>query len=130
MKMYLDIGNFKTYKDAINIIALPDKIIKLFDIDSNVDTEILLKHIDCDFLNINFEPNSNFENFTKNKITKAIDIVDIHILNNKDSIAIIDNMRLHENDLSVNQNKIMDRLVQIKNKLNSIDNILITYNNA
>ena len=57
MKMYLDIANFKTYKDAINIIALPNKNIQLFDIDSKTDTEISLKHIDCDILNINFEPN-------------------------------------------------------------------------
>mgnify|MGYP001447239494 CR=1 FL=1 len=128
--MYLDIANFKTYKDAIELISLPNKTIHLSDINSNNETEINLKHVDCDTLNINFEPNINFENFAKSKITKAIDFIEIYIFNNKDSIAIIDNMRLHDDDLSVQQNKIMDRLVQIKNKLTSINNILLNYNTA
>ena len=38
--------------------------------------------------------------------------------------------RVYNNDLSTHQNKIMDRLLQIKSKLSSLNNILLNYNTA
>ena len=130
IKMHIDINNFSTYKKAIDLIALPEKIFNISDINNTDNLEVILKNINSDTLELNFEPDASFEYFVQKKINKSIEFINICILNNNDYISIIDNLRINTIDYSDIQNKIIDRMVNIKSKLKSIDNILVNYNTA
>jgi len=130
IKMHIDINNFSTYKKAIDLIALPEKIFNISDINNTDNLEVILKTINSDTLELNFEPDASFEYFVQKKINKSIEFINICILNNNDYISIIDNLRINTIDYSDIQNKIIDRMVNIKSKLKSIDNILVNYNTA
>ena len=130
IKMHIDINNFSTYKKAIDLIALPEKKFNISDININENLEVILKNINSDILELNFKPNPSFEYFVQKKINKSIEYINICILNNNDYISIIDNLKINTIDYSDIQNKIIDRMVNIKSKLKSIDNILVNYNTA
>ena len=130
IKMHIDINNFSTYRKAIDLIALPEKTFNISDINNSENLEVILKTINSDTLELNFEPDASFEYFVKKKINKSIEFINICILNNNDYISIIDNLRINTIDYSDIQNKIIDRMVNIKSKLKSIDDILVNYNTA
>tara|TARA_Y100000591_G_scaffold328324_1_gene354581 strand:+ start:558 stop:1139 length:582 start_codon:yes stop_codon:yes gene_type:complete len=130
IKMHLDINNYSTYKKGIDLIALPERKFNISDINNTENLEVILKTINSDILELNFEPDPSFEYFVQKKINKSIEYINICILNNNDYISIIDNLKINTIDYSDIQNKIIDRMVNIKSKLKSIDNILVNYNTA
>ena len=65
IKMHIDINNFSTYKKAIDLIALPEKKFNISDININENLEVILKTINSDILELNFEPNPSFEYFVQ-----------------------------------------------------------------
>ena len=119
--------------NSVSSNCSPDGVRKTFnisDINNSENLEVILKTINSDTLELNFEPDASFEYFVKKKINKSIEFINICILNNNDYISIIDNLRINTIDYSDIQNKIIDRMVNIKSKLKSIDDILVNYNTA
>ena len=73
--MHLDINNFSTYKKAIDLIALPEKKFNISDININENLEVILKNINSDILELNFEPNISFEYFVQKKLINQLNIL-------------------------------------------------------
>ena len=75
IKMHIDINNFSTYKKAIDLIALPEKIFNISDINNTDNLEVILKNINSDTLELNFEPDASFEYFVQKKLINLLNLL-------------------------------------------------------